>query len=158
MAAHLAKQHRVLVWNRTRSKAEAVPGVTVADSLAELAKACDEVFICVSRTEDVWEVLAELQPHLRENALIVDHSTIEPKAAKQMAAEFGHFVDAPVTGGEKGAIDGTLTIFCGGESVDFERAKPLMEAALFADSGAATPSIAPRPNRSGCLAYRFSVR
>jgi 3-hydroxyisobutyrate dehydrogenase-like beta-hydroxyacid dehydrogenase len=128
MAAHLATQCEVLVWNRTREKAEAVPGVTVADSLEDVAKTCDEIFICVSRTEDVREVLAALKPALRPNALIVDQSTIEPKAAREMAAEFGAFIDAPVTGGEKGAIEGTLTIFCGGNRTDFERAKPLMEA------------------------------
>ena len=128
MAAHLGSRHEVTVWNRTRSKAESVPGVTVAKSLQDVAAACDEIFMCVSRTEDVREMLAGLKPHLREGTLIVDHSTIEPKAAQQMAAEFGRFVDAPVTGGEKGAIDGTLTVFCGGEQTDFERAKPLMEA------------------------------
>ena len=128
MAAHLAREHEVVVWNRTASKAEAVPGVKVAASLPELAQDCDEVFLCVSRTEDVREVLAALKPHLRPNALIVDHSTIEPRAAKEIAEEFGNFVDAPVTGGEKGAIDGTLTIFCGGNTADFERAKPIMEA------------------------------
>jgi len=127
MAGHLGKQRDVLVWNRTRAKTESVPSVTVAESLQEVAAACDEIFICVSRTEDVREVLSGLKPHLRGGALIVDHSTIEPKAAKEMAAEFGQFVDAPVTGGEKGAIEGTLTIFCGGKQADFERAKPMME-------------------------------
>ncbi len=129
MARHLAKSSEVMVWNRTALKAGPLRDVaTVAESLRDIADACDEIFICVSRTEDVREVLSTLKPGLRENALIVDHSTIEPKAAREMAKEFAHFVDAPVTGGEKGAIDATLTIFCGGEGADFERAKPMMEA------------------------------
>src|SRR5688572_18815238 len=103
MAGHLGARYEVMVWNRTRAKAESVPGVTVAQSLQEVAEACDEIFVCVSRTEDVREVLAGLKPHLRQQALIVDHSTIEPKAARDMAAEFDQFIDAPVTGGEKGA-------------------------------------------------------
>ena len=128
MAGHLAKQFDVTVWNRTREKAEAVDGVKVADTLADLGKACDAIFLCVSRTEDVREVLSELKPHLRGDVLIVDHSTIEPRAAKELAQEFGRFVDAPVTGGEKGAIDGSLTIFCGGAEADIEQAMPFMEA------------------------------
>jgi 3-hydroxyisobutyrate dehydrogenase-like beta-hydroxyacid dehydrogenase len=127
MAAHLGARYEVKVWNRTRAKATSVPNVTVSESLRELAESSDEIFVCVSRTEDVREVLAGVKPYLREGTLVVDHSTIEPKAAKELAAEFGHFVDAPVTGGEKGAIDGTLTVFCGGEQADFERAKPMME-------------------------------
>jgi 3-hydroxyisobutyrate dehydrogenase-like beta-hydroxyacid dehydrogenase len=140
MARHLAGWYDVLVWNRTPEKAEAVEGAKVAGSLQELAESCDEIFICVSKTEDVREVLAALKPHLRENALIVDHSTIEPKAAKEIAEEFGNFIDAPVTGGEKGAIEGSLTIFCGGERDQFERARLLMETyskrvRLVGDSG-----------------------
>ncbi|MEO7453131.1 MAG: NAD(P)-dependent oxidoreductase [Fimbriimonadales bacterium] len=127
MAGHLARRYELLVWNRTPEKAAGIDGGKVAESLQELAESCDEIFICVSKTEDVQEVLAGLKQHLRENALIVDHSTIEPKAAKEMAREFGRFVDAPVTGGEKGAIEGTLTIFCGGRQENFERAKPFME-------------------------------
>jgi 3-hydroxyisobutyrate dehydrogenase-like beta-hydroxyacid dehydrogenase len=129
MARHMAKEHEVLVWNRTPSRADSLRDVaTVAPEIQDVGRRCDEVFICVSRTEDVREVLDALKPHLRPDALIVDHSTIEPKAAREMAEEFAHFVDAPVTGGEKGAIDGTLTVFCGGETSDFERAKPFMEA------------------------------
>jgi 3-hydroxyisobutyrate dehydrogenase-like beta-hydroxyacid dehydrogenase len=127
MAGHLGKAYEVMVWNRTREKAEAVGGVKVAESLREVAESCDEIFMCVSRTEDVREVLAGLKPYLRADALIVDHSTIEPKAAKEMAQMFERFVDAPVTGGEKGAVDGTLTIFCGGAEADIERARPMME-------------------------------
>lgn len=69
---------------------------------------------------------------LRPGMTIVDHSTIEPSAAREISAALADqgvgFVDAPVTGGEKGAIDGTLTIFCGGSDTDFDKALPSMEA------------------------------
>lgn len=130
MAGHLAKAGEVIVWNRTPSRSEGFD--SVASSPAELARRCDQVFICVSRTEDVREVLYAMAPALRPGMTIVDHSTIEPSAAREMAENLAvqgvGFVDAPVTGGEKGAIDGTLTIFCGGSLADFEKALPFMEA------------------------------
>jgi 3-hydroxyisobutyrate dehydrogenase len=135
MAGHLLdKGHSVIVWNRTASRAEPLKskGATVAESLRELAAGCGTIFICVSRTEDVEEVIEQLAQGAKPNTLFIDHSTIEPSAAKQFAeklAAIGHrFIDAPVTGGEKGAIEGTLTIFCGGEEHDFEFARPIMEA------------------------------
>jgi 3-hydroxyisobutyrate dehydrogenase-like beta-hydroxyacid dehydrogenase len=130
MAGHLAAAGQVLVWNRTPSRATGFE--RVASSLAEVAEECDVVCICVSRTEDVEEVLGAMSSKLRSGMTIVDHSTIEPSAAREMARTLGAqgvgFVDAPVTGGEKGAEDGTLTIFCGGEEDDFRKALPFMEA------------------------------
>lgn len=135
MAAHLLdKGHSVIVWNRTTAKADPLKskGATVAESLRELAPGCGTIFICVSRTEDVEEVIEQLAQGAKPNTLFIDHSTIEPSAAKRLAeklAAIGHrFLDAPVTGGEKGAIEGTLTIFCGGEEHDFEFARPIMQA------------------------------
>jgi len=130
MAGHLAKNGEVLAWNRTPARSEGFD--RVAASLAELAAECDHVFLCVSRTEDVQEVLDAMAPSLRQGMTIVDHSTIEPSAAREMADSLAArgvgFVDAPVTGGEKGAIDGTLTIFCGGDEADFQKALPFMQA------------------------------
>jgi 3-hydroxyisobutyrate dehydrogenase-like beta-hydroxyacid dehydrogenase len=135
MAGHLVDSgHAVIVWNRSPGKSDALQskGASVAQSLAELAPACGVIFICVSRTEDVEQVITELLKSVKPNTLFVDHSTIEPTAAKKIASLLeskGHrFIDAPVTGGEKGAIEGTLTVFCGGHREDFEFAKPIMEA------------------------------
>lgn len=129
MAGHLVKSGAsVTVWNRTPSKCEPLKeaGAVVAASLAEVARHSDVVFLCVSRSEDVLACVDGLRPGLREGQLIVDHSTISPKAAVEIAgglatARVG-FVDAPITGGSMGAQAGTLTIFCGGEDEDVNRA------------------------------------
>ena len=125
MAGHLLRHFRTLtVWNRTASNADSLraAGAKVADSLEELGRACDVVFICVNRSEDVREVVDGLVQGASPNTLFVDHSTIAPPAAKQLGDDLYHsgfrFVDAPVTGGSMGAQKGQLTIFCGGPEED----------------------------------------
>lgn len=133
MAGHLLeKGNKVVVWNRTPSRAEPLraKGAIVANDVGQLASECEMIMICVSRTEDVEEVIDKMLPHAASGTLFVDHSTIEPAGARRIGkrvAEKGmRFVDAPLTGGEKGAIAGTLTIFCGGSKKDFDDAKPLL--------------------------------
>lgn len=133
MAGHLVRAgHEVTVWNRTPSKSKALMdlGARVAVSPAEVAAHSEIVFICVARTEDVSECADLLSAGAQSPLLIVDHSTIEPQGAKEIALrlkKLGHgFLDAPVTGGSLGAQRGTLTIFCGGTEADFERARPFL--------------------------------
>ncbi len=135
MAGHLLRAgHAVVVWNRSPSRAEPLVklGASVASSPSELIASCGVVFLCVSRTEDVEAVIEQLLGAAKPNTTFVDHSTISPAAAKAIAARLeglGHrFIDAPVTGGEKGAIEGTLTVFCGGRKDDFEFVRPMLEA------------------------------
>lgn len=136
MAANLVEAgHEVVVWNRTRSKAEAVKGAEVAATPAELAARCPLVMICVSDTPDVREVVegpGGLAEGLGEGSLVVDHSTISPAATKELAAAVrasgAAWLDAPVSGGSEGAARGTLSIMVGGEARDVERARPFMEA------------------------------
>lgn len=134
MARHLADRgHALIVWNRTPSKAQAFRGrADIASSLEEVAQSATVIFVCVSRTEDVSEVLDRITPAAAKGTLVVDHSTIEPSAVRQMASKLEdrglHLLDAPVTGGSIGAQNGTLTAFCGGREEDFERARPYLEA------------------------------
>lgn len=134
MAGHLADSGRpVTVWNRTPAKAEPLRGrAHIADDLSELAKSCRLIFLCVGRTEDVEEVLRELVPHSAPGTLFVDHSTISPQGARRihedLASQGRRFLDAPLTGGSKGAQAGSLTIFCGGSPEDFADAQPAMAA------------------------------
>jgi 3-hydroxyisobutyrate dehydrogenase len=123
-----------MVWNRTPSRAEPLreKGALVASSIGEVAAHCNPIFICVSKTEDVEAVIGQIEPHALGGSLVVDHSTIEPAAASRLGERLRgsglRFMDAPLTGGEKGALAATLTIFCGGEASDFEEAEPLMGA------------------------------
>ena len=142
MAINLLKAgHAVMVWNRTAAKcADAkAAGATVAASLPDLARACDLIFICVSDTPDVEAVLfggeAEapaLQEGLAPGKIVVDHSTISPEAtvtfADRVRALGAGYLDAPVSGGQLGATNGTLTIMVGGEQPLFAQVQPYFEA------------------------------
>jgi 3-hydroxyisobutyrate dehydrogenase-like beta-hydroxyacid dehydrogenase len=134
MAGHLLREHGSLtVWNRTSAKAEPLreQGARVAQSLNELGGACDIVFICVNRSEDVREVVEGLLGGAAKGSLFVDHSTIAPPAAQQLASDLQkenyRFVDAPITGGSMGAQKGQLTIFCGGSEEDVTEAMLAMK-------------------------------
>ncbi|MBS1704884.1 MAG: NAD(P)-dependent oxidoreductase [Armatimonadetes bacterium] len=134
MAGHLAaKGMKTLVWNRTPEKGAwpVSQGAAQVDSLQELASQSDVVCICVSRSEDVADVVRQMEPHAKANTLFIDHSTIAPEAAIQIHNHLqtqGHrFLDAPITGGSMGAQKGTLTIFVGGDQSDFDQAKPILD-------------------------------
>lgn len=125
----------VVVWNRTRARAEAIEGAAVADSPRQVAERCDIVLICVSDSPDVEAVVTGsdgVLEGLRPGALVVDHSTISPSVTRRLAdavAEAGgSWVDAPVSGGSEGAANGTLSIMVGGTETDVTRAMPYFEA------------------------------
>ena len=138
MAANLLQAgYDVTVWNRTPQRTEelAVAGAAVATSPAELAATRDIIMICVSDTPDVEEVTLGdqgLVHGLGPGKLVVDHSTISASATLRLAAavqEVGaEWIDAPVSGGSEGAVNGTLAIMVGGSAENVERARPLLEA------------------------------
>ncbi len=139
MAANLAHQgYSVMAWNRTSDR----PGVeiakkagaTIASSIAEAVARAEIIFTCVGDVPDVQEVLLAdrgVVNYARPHSLIVDMSTIGSKAAKEINTELNkhqlRFMDAPVSGGDVGAINGTLTIMVGGAPEDFAECKPLLE-------------------------------
>ncbi|HSK27752.1 MAG TPA: NAD(P)-dependent oxidoreductase [Jiangellales bacterium] len=127
----------VVVWNRTRAKAEtlAAEGMTVADDLPDLAWKADAVLVCVSDTPDVEEVVlgdGGLVLGLGEDSLVIDCSTISPAATRRVAAALADrgvaFVDAPVSGGAEGAAAGTLSVMVGGSESAVATARPCLEA------------------------------
>ena len=137
MAGNLLEaEHELVVHNRTRTKAEqlAQHGARVADSPREVAQTSDVVITMLPGPPEVEEVVAGeggLLEGAAEGSLIVDMSTSSPLLARQlasMARERGvRMLDGPVSGGDVGARDGTLSIMVGGEDEDFERARPLFE-------------------------------
>lgn len=129
MAGHLLSSGANLtVWNRSAGKSNrlASQGAAIAGSLRELGEASDVVCLCVNRTEDVEACIDELAQASKPGALFIDHSTIAPAAAvriqEQLASVGIGFVDAPITGGSVGAQKGQLTVFCGGDERDVQRA------------------------------------
>ncbi len=125
--------HRVRVYNRSAEKARALAadGATVVAEAADAARGADAVFIMVSDTPDVESVVAKIEPALARGQLVIDMSTIAPEAERTIAARLAQasadYLDAPVSGGETGAIEGTLAIMVGGVESAFDRARPLFE-------------------------------
>ena len=153
MAGHLALAgHHVTVYNRNPAKAKEwcaeFPGHTSAATPREAALNADMVFCCVGNDNDLRAVMLGADGALagtKSGALLIDHTTASADVARELfaaaKAKGVHFVDAPVSGGEAGAINGMLTVMCGGESAAFERAKPIGMAfskafTLMGDSGA----------------------
>ena len=135
MARRLLKAgHRVRVYNRSPEKAQKLiaDGAEVAANVAEAAKGAEVVFIMVPDTPDVESVAANIEPVATHDQLIIDMSTVAPTAEREisdrMRAKGAEYLDAPVSGGETGAIEGTLTIMVGGTIAAFDRARPLFEA------------------------------
>ncbi len=132
----LAAGHDVAVWNRTRSKAEALEpdGATVVDRICDLADR-DLVFVIVSSSEDLLQVLEGEDGLLtREGVapgLIVDSSTVSPEAsarARSLAEAAGaEFLAAPVSGNPKVIAAGKLIFAVSGGEDAFERARPVLE-------------------------------
>jgi len=134
MARRLLRSgHQVRAFNRSPQKARALAtdGAVVAGDIAEAAHGAEAVFIMVPDTPDVEGVVAALEPALARGQLVIDMSTIAPEAertiAKRLAAAGVEYLDAPVSGGEPGAIEGTLTIMTGGTEAAFARARPMLE-------------------------------
>jgi 3-hydroxyisobutyrate dehydrogenase-like beta-hydroxyacid dehydrogenase len=133
MAANLVKAgHEVNIWNRTPGKD--VPGAKTCSTPAEAVKGKEAVWMCVSDTKAVEQVL--FGPNgaaqaLEKGAVIADSSTIAPSASVQFAAKIrergGDFLDAPVTGSKIAAEGGSLTFILGGKAETIARVQPLLE-------------------------------
>jgi 3-hydroxyisobutyrate dehydrogenase len=137
MAGHLAKAgHSVTVFNRTRAKAEswvAKHGGRLADTPAKAAADAEIVFSCVGDDPDVRAVTVGPDgafDAMSTGAIFVDHTTASAELARALASEAAKrgisFLDAPVSGGQAGAENGALTVMVGGETIAFERAKPVI--------------------------------
>ncbi len=128
--------YELVLYNRTTEKAEEIAGdgATVAESPKEVAESCDLIVLMLPDSPQVEEVVEGedgVLEGLKEGALIVDMSTISPVVTRELAEKIeergASMLDAPVSGGEPGAQQGTLAIMAGGSEEDFERAKPLLE-------------------------------
>lgn len=137
MAGHLLKAgHGLTVYTRSRHKAADLldRGAAWADSPAAAARRAEVVFTCVPDTPDVWHVLlgpGGVAEAARAGLIVVDHSTISPSTTREMATELASrgvtLVDAPISGGDVGARNATLSIMCGGERYAFDAVQPLLQ-------------------------------
>jgi 2-hydroxy-3-oxopropionate reductase len=126
--------YAVTAWNRSRAKADALvaDGASVADTPADAVRDADIVVVMLENGPIVTDVLFAqgTAAAMRPGTLVVDMSSIKPFEAQDHAARLAangvRHVDAPVSGGTVGAIDGTLAIMAGGEAEDYERAEPVL--------------------------------
>jgi 2-hydroxy-3-oxopropionate reductase len=129
--------YELVLQNRSPEKAEGLAeegNATAARSPREVAEACDIVITMLPDSPDVEAVVAGeggVLEGIRDSALLVDMSTISPVVTEELAAKVrekgASMLDAPVSGGEEGAIEGALSIMVGGSKEDFERARPLFD-------------------------------
>jgi len=153
MAGHLLKKggHDVTVFNRTAAKAQQWAkeyGGKSAPTPREAVKDCDFVMMCVGNDDDIRSVVygdAGALAGMKKGAILVDHTTASAIVARELHKACKDkgigFVDAPVSGGQAGAVNGQLGIMCGGEQADFDKAKPVIDvyakmAALIGGPGA----------------------
>jgi 3-hydroxyisobutyrate dehydrogenase-like beta-hydroxyacid dehydrogenase len=127
----------LIVWNRTRSRGEGLirEGARAADSPAILAQEADLILACLADIPASLEVFLGREgivPAARKGQVLVDHSTVDLETSRRIhdaAAERGAaFLDAPVSGGPRGAAEGTLSIMAGGDAAAFERALPVFRS------------------------------
>ena len=139
MAGHLAKKgHDVTVFNRTGAKAEswvAANGGRAAATPCEAAAGCAIVFACVGNDDDLRSVVlgeAGAFAGMEKGAVFVDHTTASAEVARELSAAADaaelRFIDAPVSGGQAGAENGTLTVMCGGEETTYAEVEPVIMA------------------------------
>lgn len=127
--------HTVHVWNRTREKAERLSslGATVHDLAPDAVRSAQAVICMLENGNVVSHVLfaSGVAQALRPDAMVIDMSSIQPREARDHAAQLSELglthLDAPVSGGTLGAERGTLAIMVGGKPADFSRAQPLLE-------------------------------
>jgi 3-hydroxyisobutyrate dehydrogenase len=152
MAGHLQRAgHQVTVYNRTAAKAAQWVGEYggASDATPEAAaKGADIVFACVGNDDDLRAVTTGERgafAGMKPGAIFVDHTTASAEVARELSAEARRlglqFIDAPVSGGNLGAINGALTVMCGGDAAAFATIQPVAMAfskavTLLGESGA----------------------
>ncbi len=132
----LAAGYPLAVWNRSPGKREllAAEGAKAVEVPAELAADAEILMLCLADTAAVREVVfgaGGIVENARPGQLLVDFSSAEPAATREMAAELEarcgvRWVDAPVSGGTPGAESGSLAIMAGGRAADIERLRPVL--------------------------------
>ena len=135
MAGHLqAKGHNVTVYNRTMAKAEAwvkQHGGALGKSPEDAVRDAEIVMMCVGNDNDLIDVGGAAIAAMKPGTILVDHTTASADVARQLydaaKGKGVQFIDAPVSGGQAGAVNGQLTVMCGGDAAAFDAAKPVID-------------------------------
>ena len=129
MASHLLKKgYNLEIWNRTPEKTTK-NGFKVL-SLQEVIRDSDIIIMCLGDDDSVKMVVSQIIGFGKKNCIIIDHTTTSASLSKELyylCKKRGiSFMDAPITGGQTGAINGTLVIMCGGDKNTFEKSKDVL--------------------------------
>jgi 2-hydroxy-3-oxopropionate reductase len=134
MARHFARAHELVVFDVDPGKVSAVVGAQAASSVADVGSRSEVVLLSLPGSAIVEQVVTGadgLMSSLGSGGAVIDTSTTEPTVSKRIAARLAErgieFLDAPVSGGEGGARDATLSVMAGGSQAVFDRYKPLLE-------------------------------
>lgn len=135
MAGHVARAGLLAgVWNRSHDKAVAAAqsfGVAAPKTLGELIERCAIVALCVPADADVLDLARTIAAHARAGTIVVDHSTVSSVTAREahaiLAVKGCVFLDAPVSGGVEGAINGKLSVMVGGDVDALVSVRPLLD-------------------------------
>ena len=128
----LAAGYPLMVWNRSPDKCAPLlaEGASQAVSPAELAKNCEILLLCLADTAAVQDVAQQLLDGLQPGQVIVDCSSIEPQATRELAAlvaqQGAHWLDVPVSGGVAGAEAGSLALMAGGDATVLAQVEPVL--------------------------------
>jgi len=148
MAGHIAQNdYNITVYNRSGFKAETwlkqFSG-RIAKTLSEAVASADVVLSCVGNDDDVREIYSTMMSKAKPGCIFVDHTTTSAQLARELAQQARNkglaFIDAPVSGGQIGAEQGSLTIMAGGEKKVFDEVRPILKSyaksiTLVGDSG-----------------------
>ena len=137
IAGHISKSYQTLVFNRTTNKSQKwtseFEGET-CESVKDLALKSKVIFLCLSEDRDIEEVVLGrdgIFEHINEGTIVVDHSTTSVDMAtlisKEILKKDSIFLDAPVSGGEAGAQNGSLSVMIGGDSSAYKQISPILD-------------------------------
>ncbi len=137
IAGHISKSYRTLVFNRTTNKSQKWTSKfegEVCESIKNLTLKSNLIFLCLSEDKDVEEVVLGsdgILEHLNEGTIVVDHSTtsidVATSVSNLLLEKDSFYLDAPVSGGEAGAKNGTLSVMIGGDDLAYKQISPILD-------------------------------
>jgi 3-hydroxyisobutyrate dehydrogenase-like beta-hydroxyacid dehydrogenase len=137
IAGHISKSYKTLVFNRTTNKSHKWTSEfegEKCESVKELTLKSEVIFLCLSEDRDIEEVVFGsdgILEHINEGTIVVDHSTTSVDTAtlinKELLKKDSIFLDAPVSGGEVGAQNGTLSVMIGGDDLAYKQISPILD-------------------------------
>ena len=138
MAGYLSKLNKVTVYNRSKEKIDKwlsiFDGKSI-ESLSEINEEYDFVISCIGNDNDLWDITISQNgclDQLKENSIFIDHSTVSPQLVLKLEKSFAerkvNFLDAPISGGQSGAENGSLSIMVGGNKQSFIRSEEVLKS------------------------------